>query len=556
MSATRLAAQLRAFRPMVEHVGQVGLARAGYVVSFWPGGWAPDRGQRVRRRQLAASLPCCGRGRRSENRTIAIARAAASTARPTSSPPTSRVLNGNVAAASVTRTPRALGSTAEYGLGLALGCGDTVGKRPPGEPADVVGPGSSPRCHAPTPGGTVGRIPGEAWHRAGVGRTRSRRGRRGRRRPVLGRRFRGDLDGAVGGGRSDGVAGPGRGGEGRLLARGGAAGHRDGGLKFVRAALRDPADLAATPAGRGTHGELGCDGFAGDLAADGHRDAAGGPPRGPDPDREAARPPGCTPDLVVMGWTSRQTWTEDLVLVGLGEGLPEPDPVGVGEGEAEALLLGLDEALLLAAGGRGSGGAVAGLRGGGGAAGGLGGGGGGRCWWLWRWRWRWRAERWLGFGGRGGAGARRRGSRNCWTWPWAWGSWRRRTRPRPGPCRLAGRAFRAAEVGPGAGRTRWGRRRSWWRPRRPRCRQEDRPRCPTRRGPRLPGRRTLKIQIGQISWPRLDRHGHLRRDLACPLIHQIARARKPFPAAGVQHMRPGGPSVNIRACLPHRQNIR
>ena len=38
-----------------------------------------------------------------------MARAAASTASPTSSPPISRVLNGKVAAASVTRTLRALG---------------------------------------------------------------------------------------------------------------------------------------------------------------------------------------------------------------------------------------------------------------------------------------------------------------------------------------------------------------------------------------------------------------------------------------------------------------
>jgi hypothetical protein len=119
----------------------------------------PDRSAGGADAQLAASLPCCGRGRRSENRTIAIASAAASTARPTSSPPTSRVLNGNVAAASVTRTPRALGSTAEYGLGLALGCGDTVGKRPPGEPADVVGAGSSPSVAGTTAEGTVGRIP-------------------------------------------------------------------------------------------------------------------------------------------------------------------------------------------------------------------------------------------------------------------------------------------------------------------------------------------------------------------------------------------------------------
>jgi hypothetical protein len=57
--------------------------------------------------------------------------------------------------------------------------------------------------------------------------------------------------------------------------------------------------------------------------------------------------------LVVTAWTSRHSWTLDLVLVGvglgLGEGLLEPDPVGLGEGEAdfEGLLLGLDEALPL-----------------------------------------------------------------------------------------------------------------------------------------------------------------------------------------------------------------
>ena len=52
----------------------------------------------------------------------------------------------------------------------------------------------------------------------------------------------------------------------------------------------------------------------------------------------------------------------------------------------------------------------------------------------------------------------------------------------------------------------------------------------------------------QISWPRLRRPGHRRRDLACPLTHKIARARKPFPAVGVQHMRPGGPFA-WPACL-------
>jgi hypothetical protein len=45
----------------------------------------------------------------------------------------------------------------------------------------------------------------------------------------------------------------------------------------------------------------------------------------------------------------RQSWTEGLLPVGLGEGLGEPDPVGlgVGVGVGEALLLGLAEALLL-----------------------------------------------------------------------------------------------------------------------------------------------------------------------------------------------------------------
>ena len=47
-------------------------------------------------------------------------------------------------------------------------------------------------------------------------------------------------------------------------------------------------------------------------------------------------------------WTLRQSWTEGLLPVGLGEGLAELDPVELGEGEADALLLGLAEALLLA----------------------------------------------------------------------------------------------------------------------------------------------------------------------------------------------------------------
>lgn len=88
---------------------------------------------------------------------IAIAIAAARTASPTISLPISRVLNGNDAAASATRTSRALGKVAEYGLGLALGPGETVGNRPPGE---LCGLGSwgSVACGSVTPG-TVGRTP-------------------------------------------------------------------------------------------------------------------------------------------------------------------------------------------------------------------------------------------------------------------------------------------------------------------------------------------------------------------------------------------------------------
>ena len=60
--------------------------------------------------------------------------------------------------------------------------------------------------------------------------------------------------------------------------------------------------------------------------------------------------------MVVMACTSRHSWAEGLLRVGLGlgEGLLEPEPVGLGEGEAEAevegLLLGLAELLLVALG--------------------------------------------------------------------------------------------------------------------------------------------------------------------------------------------------------------
>ena len=45
-------------------------------------------------------------------------------------------------------------------------------------------------------------------------------------------------------------------------------------------------------------------------------------------------------------------------------------------------------------------------------------------------------------------------------------------------------------------------------------------------------------------------------DLACPSTSQIARAREPFPAVGVQHLCPGRPPVNIGARLPHGHTIR
>lgn len=88
---------------------------------------------------------------------MAMAIAAASTASPTISLPIRRVPNGNVAAASATRTSRALGKVAEYGLGLALAAGETVGNSPPGELSGLGSSGSVP-CGSVLPG-MVGRIP-------------------------------------------------------------------------------------------------------------------------------------------------------------------------------------------------------------------------------------------------------------------------------------------------------------------------------------------------------------------------------------------------------------
>lgn len=83
---------------------------------------------------------------------MAITRAAASTARPRTWPPSSRVLSGKESDASVTGAPAA------FGWVPALGAGVTVGKRPPGS---VVGPGrkGSAAEEAATPLGVKGRMP-------------------------------------------------------------------------------------------------------------------------------------------------------------------------------------------------------------------------------------------------------------------------------------------------------------------------------------------------------------------------------------------------------------
>ena len=76
-----------------------------------------------------AGSPACGgrtrreRGLRSENRTIAIVSAAAATARPTISPPSMRVLNGNVAAASAELHAAAVRQDRRVGAGARPGTG-------------------------------------------------------------------------------------------------------------------------------------------------------------------------------------------------------------------------------------------------------------------------------------------------------------------------------------------------------------------------------------------------------------------------------------------------
>jgi hypothetical protein len=102
-----------------------------------------------------------GRGLRSERRATAMVTAAASTARPTIWPPTSRVLSGNDADTSLTRRD------AGAGTGDGSGVGETCGKATPGSvtalgsngsepdgstPSGRFPPGSAPGSSAPTPG--------------------------------------------------------------------------------------------------------------------------------------------------------------------------------------------------------------------------------------------------------------------------------------------------------------------------------------------------------------------------------------------------------------------
>lgn len=91
---------------------------------------------------------------------MTMAIAAARMASPTTSPPINRVVNGNVAAASVTRTVLALGNVAEKGVGLGVAPGETLGKRPPTPVA--LG------CGKRTDG--VVLLPGRTWGSTPIGR--------------------------------------------------------------------------------------------------------------------------------------------------------------------------------------------------------------------------------------------------------------------------------------------------------------------------------------------------------------------------------------------------
>ena len=292
------------------------------------------------------SLPCRVRGPRSENRTIARARAAASTARPPSSPPISRVLNGNAAAASAARISRAPGSTAEPGL--ALCCGDTTGKRLPGEPAGVIGPGSS---NSEAAGSAAERRVG--------------------RRPAGSVAPRPAPDADVGAGEAGSAAD----GFAVIVMAAPAAGGAVASLALavaVRTACIPAAVLPGTAIVASSSSEAPSPippAVQVRPLAEGHTVNEGvtsslpalpltvtvtppaAPPAGHTRIASPAFPPGCTPCSAVIARTCRQSWTEGLLPaeVGLGEGLGEREAVvlGEGEGEAEALLLGLAEALLV-----------------------------------------------------------------------------------------------------------------------------------------------------------------------------------------------------------------
>src|ERR1035438_2439020 len=105
--------------------------------------------------QGAGSLPCCLRGSRSDSRAMAMTSATASTARPRTCPPSSRVLSGRESDVSVTGAPAGFGRAPVPTFGVAAGV--TVGKSPPGSVGD--GRKGSAAAEAAIPAGVRGGMP-------------------------------------------------------------------------------------------------------------------------------------------------------------------------------------------------------------------------------------------------------------------------------------------------------------------------------------------------------------------------------------------------------------
>ena len=100
-------------------------------------------------------MPCCLRGSRSDSRAMAMTSATASTARPRTCPPSSRVLSGRESDVSVTGAPAGFGRAPVPTFGVAAGV--TVGKSPPGSVGD--GRKGSAAAEAAIPAGVRGGMP-------------------------------------------------------------------------------------------------------------------------------------------------------------------------------------------------------------------------------------------------------------------------------------------------------------------------------------------------------------------------------------------------------------